>query len=231
MRAGICAHGLAGVVTRYDHGMGPVRPQGLTKDNDPVSPGNHNYLRMKKATRTDKPLVVKLLTAAFDQNQSVNYIVRQDNKRKERIRALMDYSFEVCFRYGEVYLGDTRKACALILYPDKKKPTIWLDSKLIFEAIGIGGISKAMRREKLIKSKQLQVPMYYLWFIGVDPLFQHKGIGTKLLKEVLADAKAQGSPVFLETSTLQNLPWYGQAGFKVYDTLDLGYTLYFLNNI
>lgn len=185
---------------------------------------------MKKATLQDKALIVKLLASSFDQNQSVNYIVRQDKKRKERIRALMDYSFEVCRRFGEVYVSDDRRACALVLYPDKKKSTLWLDLKLIFSAIGIAGIGEAMEREKLIKAKQPGSPFYYLWFIGVDPLCQHKGIGTKLLRELIADANAQSRPVLLETSTLENLPWYEKVGFKVYDKLRLSYTLYFLNN-
>lgn len=179
---------------------------------------------------SDKPLVVKLLALSFEKNQSVNYIIRQDHKRKERIRALMDYSFEVCYRFGEVYITEGNKACALVLCPDQKKATIWLDIKLIFKAIGLAAIGKAMRREKLIKAKQPDTPMYYLWFIGVDPLYQHRGIGTKLLHDLVADAKALNRPVFLETSTVKNLPWYERAGFKVYDTLALGYTLYFLSN-
>jgi hypothetical protein len=192
--------------------------------------GNYYYLLMKKATKLDKPLVIKLLALSFDKNQSVNYIVRQDDKRKERIRALMDYSFEVCYRFGEVYISDNRRACALILYPDKKKSTLCLDLKLIFSAIGITHISEAMEREKLIKAKQPFKPFYYLWFIGVDPLYQHKGTGTKLLSELIADAKGQNRSVLLETSAMENLPWYEKAGFKVYDKLRLTYTLYFLSN-
>ena len=186
------------------------------------------------ATVNDRALVVDLLARSFDGNQSVNYIVRQDNKRKARIRALMDYSFEVCMRFGEVWLSEDRRACALVLFPEEKKTTlktIWLDVKLIFQAIGWGGVSKAMKREALIKQKQLNVPVVYLWFIGVHPLYQHRGAGGKLLQQVIDKAKKRDRPVFLETSTLKNLPWYGRFGFQVYDELELGYTLYFLNNL
>jgi len=48
---------------------------------------------MINAKRTDKGLVTELLSAAFNDNLSVNYIIRQEDKRKERILALMDYSF------------------------------------------------------------------------------------------------------------------------------------------
>lgn len=70
--------------------------------------------------------------------------------------------------------------------------------------------------------------MAYLWFIGVNPGDQHKGIGSKLLQEIIAFADQKKLPLFLETSTLTNLPWYERFGFKIYDQLELSYTLYFL---
>ena len=61
---------------------------------------------MIKAAYSDKNLVVDILTDSFETNQSVNYIVKQDKKRVNRIRSLMDYSFEVCYSFGEVFLSD-----------------------------------------------------------------------------------------------------------------------------
>lgn len=186
---------------------------------------------MTKANRNDKKLIIHLLTSAFKDNQSVNYIVRNDHKRMERIAALMDYSFEMCLSFGEVWLSDDRKACALILYPQEKKTTlnaVLLDLKLIIKAIGISGIKKALDRESKIKAKQPREPMTYLWFIGVEPSEQGKGIGSKLLQEVITHAETRQLPVYLETSTVKNLPWYERHGFKVYEQLALTYTLYFL---
>jgi len=188
---------------------------------------------MIKATPSDKQLVIKILTDSFESNQSVNYIVKQDKQRLERIGALMDYSFEVCMEFGDVWLSNNRKACALVLYPQKKRTTlkaILLDVKLILKAIGISNIKKALDRESRIKARQLKAPASYLWFIGVIPQDQHAGIGSDLLTQVLADADKQGLPVILETSTMKNLPWYERFGFSVYDQLDLGYHLYFLKH-
>src|SRR5258708_2988883 len=186
---------------------------------------------MIKAEVNDKALVVELLTQSFDENKSVNYIIRQGNNPKAHLKPLTAYSFDVCLLFGEVWLSEDRRACALILFPDQKRNTIWLDIQLIFNAIGIAGISKTLTREKQIKKKQPKIPMVYLWFIGVDPLYQHKGIGSRLLREVIAHARQKSRPVFLETSMLQNLPWYQRFNFHIYDKLELGYTLYFLNNL
>lgn len=94
----------------------------------------------------------------------VSIIIKQDSKREKRIRALMDYSFEMCIAFGGVFNSDDNKACALIVYPDKKKSTLksaLLDIKLILRAIGIGNISKTVRREKIINSIQPTIKMAY----------------------------------------------------------------------
>jgi hypothetical protein len=186
---------------------------------------------MIKSRQDEKELVKDLLCLSFDDNQSVNYIIQQDKRRQKRIRTLMEYSIDVCSLFGEVLLSENKKACVLILYPQLKRTTIksiWLDLKLIFVAIGISGIGKAIKRQALIKGKQPKKPITYLWFIGVNPLCQHNGIGTQLLKEVLAAADKKGLPVYLETSTQQNVPWYRRFGFIVYDELALTYILHFL---
>lgn len=186
---------------------------------------------MIKAAATDKDLIVEILSGSFNDNPSVNYIIRQDSKRLKRIAALMDYSFEMCLMFGKVWLSDNRKACALTLYPQDKRITlkaIWLDVKLILHAIGVRRIKTVLHREARIKEKQLKQPMIYLWFIGVDPAEQHKGTGSGLLNEVINLADEKGLPVFLETSVLQNLLWYKHFGFTIYDQLEFTYTLYFL---
>lgn len=186
---------------------------------------------MTRADYTDKNLVVDILTKSFDDNQSVNYIVQQDSKRPHRVRALMDYSFEVCHSFGKVFLSDDKKACALVLFPDQRRTSlksILLDVKLIFSCMGIGNIRKALTRESKIKNLQPKGLMYYLWFIGVDPKFQNTGAGTKLLNEVIEDATSRKRSIYLETSTLKNIPWYKKFGFDIYNELDLGYNLFFL---
>ena len=189
---------------------------------------------MIKAVYSDRQHVVFLLVQAFKDNQSVNYIIRQDNYKTMRLYALMEYSFDMCFYFGEVYLSDSKEACALLLPPKSKRTnlrSVWLDIKLIARAIGIGRISIALKRESAIKELQYKGDIQYLWFIGVDPAHQHKGVGSVLLKEILTKCDLEARPVCLETSTLKNLPWYENFGFEIYGKLDLGYELFFLKRV
>jgi N-acetylglutamate synthase-like GNAT family acetyltransferase len=186
---------------------------------------------MRRANNGDKDLIIDILTQSFESNQSVNYIVNQDEKRVHRIRALMDYSFEVCSLFGDVFISDDNKACALIVYPDKKKATlkaILLDVKLIIQCIGAKNIKKALAREALIKKIQPKEKMAYLWFIGVGLTDQNKGLGSNLLQSIIQLSTQNNRPIYLETSTVRNLPWYNKFGFEVYSEQDLSYRLYFL---
>lgn len=184
---------------------------------------------MHKAVRSDKKSVVEILVQSFADNKSIKYIVKQDSRKDERLQKLMAYSFELCYRFGEVYLTEDKKACALILFPHKKKTslsTVLLDLDLAFSVIGLSNLKKVLSRESKIKQLYPKSPFYYLWFIGVHPVDQHKGIGKTLLNEILTNAEKEGLPVYLETSTTKNIPWYEKFGFVAYKKLDFGYELF-----
>lgn len=188
---------------------------------------------MITATTKDRNTVVDILTHAFYGNRSVNYVIKQDSNKKQRIRGLMEYSFDVCMLFGKVFLSDDRKGCALILFPEKKKTTLKamaLDIKLVLTCLGIGNLLKTINRENKVKSFHPDSPFVHLWFIGVDPLSQNRGIGGKLLQEVINEADSMQRPVYLETSTLKNIPWYEKFKFKIYNHIDLGYKLFLLAN-
>ena len=188
---------------------------------------------MREAELTDKGLVVDILTRAFEDNQSVNYLIPNDSRRLKRIRALMDYSYETCTLFGKVYVSDDKKGCALVSFPDWKKTTLkslWLEVRLIFSAIGFGNISKAISREKEISKNYPTSGIYYLWFIGVSPDSQNNGVGNKLMQELLAESGRLKRPLYLETSTIKNIPWYKKFGLDVYGELDFGYRLFLIRN-
>ena len=186
---------------------------------------------MKKASHNQKDIIVDILSRSFDDNKSINFIVPQDEKRRKRIKALMAYSYEICSMFGQVLITDDESACALLLYPDKKRTSfrsVFLDIQLVFQCLGIQNIKKAANREALIKSLQPKELMTYLWFIGVDTDKQNKGLGSSLLQSIISESDHQGRTICLETSTLKNLPWYKKFGFEIYNEADLTYHLFFL---
>lgn len=186
---------------------------------------------MKKPLPSQKARVVEILTESFDNNKSVNYVVKQDSSRKSRLLGLMQYCYNVCEAFGEVWISEDEQACALILHPDKKRISfraIWWDLKLAFSVIGPFRVSKVMARESKIKKSHPKDPFSYLWFIGVRPSFQNNGKGSRLLEEIIQHSEQQGRPIYLETSVDRNLLWYKKFGFGIFQSFDLGYSLHMM---
>ena len=186
---------------------------------------------MLKASYQDKEWILDILCKSFDINKSVNYVVKQDDHRKRRIRILMDYSFEICFRYGQIYLSDNKDACALTLLPDKKRTTfktILLDAKMAISSVGLNRVKKVLERDAKIKGAYPNDQIFYLWFIGVNPDVQQKGIGSDLLKEIIEQSNQLKRPIYLETSMPENIKFYNKFGFTIYKELDFGHKLYLI---
>lgn len=186
---------------------------------------------MERADNSDRDIIVNILINSFRDNKSVNYIIKQDSKKELRLKRLMEYSHDVCKLSGDVFITEDKSGCALIVKPETKKPLIkstLLDVKFVMGCLGIGNIKKAMSRESIIKSQHPEGLLYYLWFIGVDPAKQNQGLGSSLLKDVIAEGKTDNRTICLETSTLKNIPWYQSFGFSIYKELDFGYKLFCL---
>lgn len=63
-------------------------------------------------------------------------------------------------------------------------------------------------------------PHWYLAAVGADPVAQGTGVGSALMRAGLERADADGLPVFLETMSPDNLPFYERYGFRVTRVLD-----------
>lgn len=186
---------------------------------------------MRKATFSDKAKVIAIISRSFDENLSVNDVVLQDRHRTKRIKALASYSFESCMMGGEVWISEDQSATAMILLPGRKKSVLksaLLDLQLIFGALGVHRVIKVMNRDKRIKQQYTDDSYIYLWFIGVDPDQQKKGVGSQLLRELIDHYTPLGLPFYLETSMERNLPWYRSFGFEVYKEIEMGYVLYLM---
>jgi ribosomal protein S18 acetylase RimI-like enzyme len=186
---------------------------------------------MRKAQNSDKNLIVDILSKSFNENQSINFVVKQNRKRKDRINLLIQYSFFIGMNFGDVFISDDETSCCIMLLPEKKKTTffslLW-EVKLLFRCIGISNLMKILNREKLLKQHHPDSPFIHLWYIGVLPEYQGNNKGSLLIEEIITYYKLTNKTIYLETSTLRNLPFYKKHGFKVISKINLSYSLYIL---
>ena len=112
---------------------------------------------MRKAIKADKQLVSEILVSAFSplkESNSVNLIVKQDEKRIERMHILMEYLFEKAFSFGAVFISDNNNACLLLKFPHREKITlksIWQDFKLVLGCIGIKRVFGILKRQRIAR--------------------------------------------------------------------------------
>lgn len=189
---------------------------------------------MRLAEKKDKINVVEILTSSFIDvliPNSINFVIRNDGKREERLKSLMEFQFDIALDLGHIFISDDFKGC--IIFIDKWKLTlnrIILEIKLLFNVIGIENVFQVLKREKIIKSYHPKEEFIHLWLMGVKPEAQGTGIGSKLLHETLNFYK--GKLIYLETTTPENLKFYKKNGFKIFhNTFELDYPLYFLNYV
>ncbi len=74
--------------------------------------------------------------------------------------------------------------------------------------------------EKIHKAR-VPEPHWYLMVVGVDPELQGQGVGSALVREVLAFADRESKPCYLETSEHRNLSFYERVGFAVLEEATL----------
>lgn len=193
---------------------------------------------MIKADKTHKEKVVEILSECFETNKSVNWIVKQDSKKKERIRDLMDYSFETCIDSGQIYLTEDLTGVIICTDSDDKLPILeeaYLTIQFVLKVTGIEGIGKALRREQYIKQfRPKDEEFIYIWFIGLKKEEQNKGVGSAMLQEIIDRSNQEQIPIYLETSSEKNLNFYKKHGFEVYHISPeemFGFELYFLKRL
>lgn len=189
---------------------------------------------MKKATYKDREKVVNILCQAFINvliPNSINFVIKNSGNRYKRLRALMEFQFDLSMLNGSIFLSDDHKAC--ILYLDKFQISlkkVWLEIKLLFKCIGFENTFKILKREKLLATFHPEEEFVHLWLMAVIPGEQGKGIGTKLLKESMS--KYENELIYVETTTLENRTFYQQNGFTIFhETFELSYPLYFLKYV
>jgi ribosomal protein S18 acetylase RimI-like enzyme len=86
----------------------------------------------------------------------------------------------------------------------------------MLRASGLARFGRLMAiRADLDRHHPMDRPHAYLWFLGVAPAAQGRGVGSALLRAANARNDTAGLPAYLETGTTRNVALYERHGFKV----------------
>ena len=176
---------------------------------------------MRKATKNDIPKLVEILTESFKDDKTVNYVLKNTKSMPE----LFHYSIAKGFLFGDVWIKNDQTACAILIDPVKKGFTLqslWIDIK--FQVFRSMKLKKLRNKEKIIREiHPKDLDYIHLCFLGIEPELQQKGVGSVFLKDLTEYYKKTKEAMYLETSTLVNIPFFEKRGFSWYATKYFGF--------
>lgn len=180
----------------------------------------HNLLHLPKS---QIKTAGQLLARALHDGPLFVYLIPDNAQRKKKLAHLFECVVRSGFYYGEVYATSARpEGVAVWLSPGNTNLSTWKQIRigmlsLVFK-LGCKPISRALSGLGYVSSvheRQAPFPHWYLFAIAVDPRFQGKGCGSRLLRPMLARIDEEHLPCYLETENEKNLPIYEHYGFKV----------------
>jgi GNAT superfamily N-acetyltransferase len=148
-------------------------------------------------------------------------VIPEADRRAAVLAWLFDKVVRYSLLYGEVHTTSALEGVACWLLPGRTELTIGriVRSGLYATPLKLGlaayrHFETYMGYADRLHHRYAPASHWYLWAIGVDPLKQGRGIGSRLIEPVLAKASANGTACYLETGVERNVRFYERHGFR-----------------
>ena len=157
-------------------------------------------------------------------DEPVSVAVYKNFSRDSRIRALtVDFTAEIslCLRKGYPLqlIADGKVIAVAVIYPPGSYPVSTMDQwKLLTQSIignGFYNIKGWLQWLKEVDHTHPKEPHYYLEYLGVDPEYQGRAYGSRIMNHLVSKADEEHVGCYLENATPRNNPFYQRFGFKV----------------
>ncbi|WP_165189778.1 GNAT family N-acetyltransferase [Caulobacter soli] len=178
---------------------------------------------MIQAERDDVPAMVALLAAAFVDDPPLAWILPDRADRQSRLATFFEPIIKGTMRNGLALRSPGDEAVTLWRLPGGIHPGFieTLSGMPAFvRALG-DGAKRAQVLSRSLRTREPDFPYRYLQFAGVAPALKGKGWGGRAVRAGLAQARAAGVPVYLETSKAENVAFYRHLGFNVLQEWDV----------
>lgn len=180
--------------------------------------------------KAEIPAAVDVLIDSFQDDPLWRVPVPVDGDQDRSRRAFFECPLRYGLTYGNVYASSSALEGLAVWVPGR------LADMNFWRMLRCGAIRAAlgMEKESVRKLKILSdtvVPdrkrhmkdrdYWYVMVIGVRTAHQGQGIGSRLMRAITAECDAAGEPLYLETETEANVPFYTRHGFELIERVVL----------
>lgn len=174
-------------------------------------------MEVRDAKIEDAAALARALHAAFRDDPVQRWLFPGERAYEGRGLANFELMVRRTLEVGVVHAGAGLEGAALWLPPGRdllERPggtRFGWQSLLLLRS----GIARGARFFSLLARHHPREPHWYLPVLGTAPELQGRGVGSALLRELLARSDAEGLPAYLESSKERNIPFYRSHGFEV----------------
>ena len=172
---------------------------------------------VRKARPADTAAVASALAAAFTDDPVFRWILPDDTARPAATRAFFDLVVEILAPHDDAWTTTAGVTGAALWVPAGRAPMS--DDRAERFAAELAELcaphgDRILELVGLMDQQHPHEPHEDLWFVGVVPAAQGRGLGSALIAPVLQRADRAGHPAYLEATSPQNKALYERHGFR-----------------
>ena len=174
-----------------------------------------------RVTEQQAEVAGKVLARAFYNYPTFDLLFHDEDEKMRAQSELYEYLVRYGIMFGEVYATSPNFEGVAVWLPfweanwDEEKTSkcrhpLFMDTdewNKVYEPIG--------KWEESCHKKYANFFHWYLYPIGVDPVYQGKGYASILLRAKFTEFDKKNEPCYLETEIERNIPIYQHFGFEI----------------
>ncbi len=170
---------------------------------------------IRHAAVDEVDLVAHTVATAFFDDPVTRWLLPDVDDRRRAAEPMFRLYVARYVRHGETYVTDDGGGTAVWLPPNVELQSPDEEAELgraLADLVG-ADVRRFEQMAEIFEQHHPQEPLYYCQFLATVPAFQGRGIGSALLRQMLARADREGVPAYHEATTPRNRALYERHGY------------------